>query len=76
MTVFRYEWRRSRKYIITWAVVLAACIFFMTPVYYDMLGNPEKLPAGFAQGAFLRLLGSRWNCSRNPLECMAFSPGS
>lgn len=75
MTVFRYEWRRSRKYIITWAVVLAACIFFMTPVYYDMLGNPEKLPAGFAQGGLLETLGVTLELLQEPLGMYGFLTG-
>ena len=32
MVVFQYEWKRSKKSILIWAIVLAVCIFFMTPV--------------------------------------------
>ncbi len=29
MTVFHYEWKRSRKYILIWGLSLAVCIFSM-----------------------------------------------
>ena len=34
MLIFRFEWKRKRKYILIWAATLAVCIFSMTPVYY------------------------------------------
>ena len=43
MVIFRYEWKRNRKYILIWAAVLAVSIFSMTPVYYDMIGAPGGL---------------------------------
>jgi len=75
MVVFRYEWKRNQKYILTWAAVLAACIFFMTPVYYEILGNPEKLPAGFAQGGLLETLGITLDLLREPLGMYGFLTG-
>ena len=32
MLIFRFEWKRKRKYILIWAATLAVCIFSMTPV--------------------------------------------
>ena len=59
MQIFRFEWKRSQKYILIWATALAVCIFFMTPVYYGMVETAGTLPAGFAQGGFLKLLAER-----------------
>ena len=50
MQIFRFEWKRSQKYILIWAVALALCIFSMTPVYYGMVETAGTLPTGFAQG--------------------------
>lgn len=67
MVVFRYEWKRSRNYCLTWAVTLAVCIFVMTPVYYGMLGTADSLPAGFGEGGFLETLGLSLALLQEPL---------
>lgn len=72
MVVFQYEWKRSRKYILIWAVVIAVCIFFMTPVYYRLIGTPEELPAGFAQGGFFETLGVSLALLKEPLGMYSF----
>ena len=70
MLIFRFEWKRTRNYILIWAAALAVCIFSMTPVYYDMIETAGTLPSGFTQGGFwetldVRLLGM---CDRNFLS--------
>ena len=57
MTVFHYEWKRSRKYILIWGLSLAVCIFSMIPVYYSMIETPELLPKNFAEGGFFETVG-------------------
>ena len=53
MQIFRFEWKRSQKYILIWATALAVCIFFMTPVYYGHGGNSGgRCRQDFAQGGF------------------------
>ena len=49
MLIFRFEWKRTQKYILIWAAALAVCIFSMTPVYYGMIETADALPAGFTQ---------------------------
>ena len=44
MQIFRFEWKRSQKYILIWAAALAVGIFFMTPVYYGMMETAGTLP--------------------------------
>lgn len=75
MVVFRYEWKRGRKYILTWAVTLAVCIFIMTPVYYGMLGTAETLPANFGEGGFLETLGLSLELLVQPLGMYSFLTG-
>ena len=50
MQIFRFEWKRSQKYILIWATALAVCIFFMTPVFLKLLAFP------------LSFLQSLWEC--------------
>lgn len=57
MLIFRFEWKRKRKYILIWAAVLAICIFSMTPLYYEITQQAEMLPDRFAQGGFFEALG-------------------
>ena len=42
MTIFKYEMRRHRKYVLGWAVTLAVCILLMTPTYYGFLDAAES----------------------------------
>lgn len=72
MVVFRYEWRRNRKYVLTWAAVLAVCIFCMTPVYYGMIETPETLSENFAQGGFFETVGVTLALLMEPLGMYSF----
>ena len=72
MVVFRYEWKRNRKYILIWAAVLAVCIFCMTPVYYGMIEAPETLPENFTQGGFFETLGVSLTLLTAPLGMYSF----
>ena len=42
MVIFKYELRNHAKYIFTWAIALAVCIFLMIPVYYSLLNGAES----------------------------------
>lgn len=75
MLIFRFEWKRTRKYILIWAAILAACIFFMTPVYYRMIETTETLPAEFAQGGFFETVGISLELLTKPLGIYSFLTG-
>lgn len=75
MTVFRYEWKRSQKYILIWTAVLAACIFAMTPVYYEMIETAGPLTADFAQGGFFETVGVSLALLTEPLGMYSFLTG-
>ncbi len=72
MVVFRYEWKRNRKYILIWAVALAVCIFCMTPVYYGMIETPETLSENFTQGGFFETVGVSLALLMEPLGMYSF----
>lgn len=72
MVVFRYEWKRSQKYILGWAVAAAVCVFVMTPVYYEMIGMTDSLPESFAQGGFFETLGVSLALLQESLGMYAF----
>lgn len=72
MAVFRYEWKRSRKYILIWAAVLALSVFSMTPVYYGMIETPEALPENLTQGGFFETVGVSLALLMEPLGMYSF----
>ena len=75
MQIFRFEWKRSQKYILIWATALAVCIFFMTPVYYGMVETAGTLPAGFAQGGFFETVGISIELLTKPMGMYSFLTG-
>lgn len=75
MQIFRFEWKRSQKYILIWAVALALCIFSMTPVYYGMVETAGTLPTGFAQGGFFETVGISLELLTNPMGMYSFLTG-
>ena len=42
MVIFKYELKNHRKYILSWTITLAICIFIMIPIYYSLLGDVYK----------------------------------
>ena len=75
MQIFRFEWKRSQKYILIWAAALAVCIFSMTPVYYGMVETAGTLPAGFAQGGFFETVGVSLELLTKPMGMYSFLTG-
>ena len=75
MQIFRFEWKRTQKYILIWATALAVCIFFMTPVYYGMVETEGTLPAGFAQGGFFETVGISIELLTKPMGMYSFLTG-
>lgn len=76
MVIFRYEWRRNRRYILVWSAVLAICIFAMTPVYYGMIATAgAALSPDFAQGGFFETVGVSMELLEAPLGMYAFLTG-
>ena len=75
MLIFRFEWKRTRNYILIWAAALAVCIFSMTPVYYDMIETAGTLPSGFTQGGFCETLDVSLTLLMEPLGMYSFLTG-
>lgn len=75
MLIFRFEWKRNRKYILIWAAALAVCIFSMTPVYYGMIETAVTLPTGFTQGGFFETVGVSLELLMEPLGMYSFLTG-
>ena len=75
MQIFRFEWKRKRKYILIWAATLAVCIFSMTPVYYGMIETVETLPVEFTQGGFFETVGISLELLMEPLGMYSFLTG-
>ena len=75
MLIFRFEWKRTRTYILIWAAALAVCIFSMTPVYYDMIETAGTLPSGFTQGGFWETLDVSLTLLMEPLGMYSFLTG-
>ena len=75
MLIFRFEWKRTRNYILIWAAALAVCIFSMTPVYYDMIETAGTLPSGFTQGGFWETLDVSLTLLMEPLGMYSFLTG-
>lgn len=75
MLIFRFEWKRTQKYILIWAAALAVCIFSMTPVYYGMIETADALPAGFTQGGFFETVGVSLELLMEPLGMYSFLTG-
>ena len=75
MQIFRFEWKRSQKYILIWAATLAVCIFSMTPVYYGMIETVETLPVEFTQGGFFETVGISLELLMEPLGMYSFLTG-
>lgn len=75
MLIFRFEWKRTQKYIWIWAAVLAVCIFLMTPVYYGMIETADSLPTNFAQGGFFETVGISFELLMEPLGMYSFLTG-
>lgn len=42
MTIFKYELKRHKKYILGWAITLAVFILMMTPAYYSFMDVDRK----------------------------------
>lgn len=75
MLIFQFEWKRTRKYIMVWAAVIAVCIFSMTPVYYGMIKTAGTLPTDFAQGGFFETVGVSLDLLMEPLGMYSFLTG-
>ena len=75
MLIFRFEWKRKRKYILIWAATLAVCIFSTTPVYYGMIETVETLPVEFTQGGFFETVGISLELLMEPLGMYSFLTG-
>ncbi len=75
MVVMRYEWKRSRNYILIWTAATALCVFCMAPVFQRLIGTPEELPEGFAQGGFFETLGVSLALLKEPLGVYSFLTG-
>jgi len=73
MVIFRYEWKQARRYVLVWAAAIAACIFFMTPVYYGMIESAGTLE--FAESGFFETVGVSLALLAEPLGMYSFLTG-
>lgn len=75
MTIFKYEMRRHRKYILGWGAALAVCIFMMTPTYYSFLdaaGPSSPLYTTLGSGDFFKSVGVSMAYLTTPLGIYSF----
>ncbi len=76
MTIFRYEMKRHRKYILAWAVSLAVCIFMLTPVYYGLFDSAGEtsnaLYENLGSSAFFQSIGMSMGYMTEPLGMYGF----
>lgn len=76
MVIFKYEMKNHIKYILSWSVALAVCIFVMIPVYYSMLGGAESssnpLYATLGNSDFFQSIGFSLDYLTTPLGIYSF----
>ena len=75
MTIFKYEMKRHRKYILGWALALAVCILMMTPVYYsfmELAGEENPLYQSLSGSDFFKSVGVSMEYLTAPLGIYAF----
>ena len=76
MVIFRYEMKNHLKYILTWAIVIAVCIFSMTPLYYGMMESAASSDHSFyealASRDFFKSAGMSMNYLSKPLGIYGF----
>lgn len=76
MTIFKYEMKQYRKYILGWAFALAICIFTMTPVYYGLFDSvgatSNTLYMTLGNSSFFQSIGISMGYMTEPLGIYGF----
>nr|WP_312579800.1 ABC transporter permease subunit [Sedimentibacter sp.] len=72
MTIFKYELKQLRGSIIVWSAALAVSIFFMLPVYIEMLSGAAKMSSNFAGNSFFDVIGTNVDILSTPIGAYSF----
>ena len=76
MVIFKYEMKNHRKYILSWSIALAVCIFVLTPVYYSLFDSAgetsNSLYENLGNSAFFQSIGISMGYMTEPLGIYSF----
>ncbi|KUG04104.1 putative abc transporter, permease protein [hydrocarbon metagenome] len=74
MTIFKYEMKQLKGSIVIWSAALAVCIFFMLPVYIEMLSNAGAMaaPGEFTGNSFFDVIGTNIEILSTPIGAYSF----
>lgn len=74
MTIFKYEMKQLRGSIMIWSLVLAVSIFFMLPVYIEMLSNAGAMAENgeFSGNSFFDMIGTNIEILSTPIGAYSF----
>jgi ABC-2 type transport system permease protein len=73
MTIFKYEMKQLRSSILIWSAALAVSIFFMLPVYIEMLSGAGAISnSEFSGNAFFDMIGTNIGILSTPIGTYAF----
>lgn len=76
MIIFKYELKRHRSYILTWALAVALCIFVMIPAYYGLMSGVQSTVNSIFESAgassFFQSAGVSREYLTQPLGIYAF----
>ena len=74
MTIFKYEMKQLRGSILIWSAVLAVSIFFMLPVYIQMLSNAGAMAVNgeFTGNSFFDAIGTNIEILSTPIGAYSF----
>ena len=76
MTIFKYEIKQLRGSIIIWSAVLAVSIFFMLPVYIELLSNAGAMAnREFTGNSFFDVIGTNIEILSSPIGTYSFLTG-
>ena len=73
MTIYKYELKQLRGSIIIWSAALSFCIYFMLPVYIEMLGNAGAMnTTEFSGNSFFDAIGTNIEILSTPIGAYSF----
>lgn len=75
MTIFKYELKRHKKYILGWAITLAVFILMMTPTYYsfmDVSQSSNELFETLGNNDFYKSVGVSMEHLTSPMGIYSF----
>ena len=75
MTIFKYELKRHKKYILGWAITIAVFILMMTPAYYsfmDVSQSSNELFETLGNNDFYKSVGVSMEHLTSPMGIYSF----